>query len=131
GVAAVAETDVGRHQRKTWLVCVLNSVVVQVEEALGVDIRLPLVHGDLSQIDCASIDGVVEPDRRRQAIDQHVVPLVEDGDSPITIGKTGEGELTIRVALGKGEILAVSIAEAHVALDRKSTRLNSSHVAIS
>src|SRR5207253_580232 len=74
---------------------------------------LPLVHGVLSQIGSSA---AAEPDRRRQAIDQHVVPLVEDGDSPITIGKTGEGELTIRVALGKGEILAVSIAQAHIAL---------------
>ncbi len=45
-----------------------------------------------------------------------IVPLVEDGDSPVAIRKTGEGEGAIGVALGEGEVLAVRVAKAHVAL---------------
>src|SRR6267143_3366295 len=68
GVAAVAEPDVGRNQGKARLyrvaghrVNVLNTIVVEVDEGLGVDIRLPLVHGNLTHIDRCS---AVEPDGR-------------------------------------------------------------------
>ena len=57
-----------------------------------------------------------EPDGRRKTVDQHVVPLVEDGDSPVAVGKTGEREGAIGIALGEREVLAVRIAEADVAL---------------
>ena len=33
---------------------------------------------------------VSQADRRRKTVHQHVVPLVEDGDSPIAFGKTGQ-----------------------------------------
>ena len=42
--------------------------------------------------------------------------MVEDGESPTTIGKAGERKGPIGVALGEREILAIGISEAHVAL---------------
>src|SRR5262249_12960980 len=57
--------------------------------------------------------------RCRQAIDQHVVPLIEYRDSPVTVGKARQGELAIRVALGEREILTVRITKAHVALGER------------
>src|SRR5256885_17211507 len=55
-----------------------------------------------------------EPDGRRETVHQYVVPLVKDSDSPIPVGKPGKTEGSIGGAL-----------------DRKSTRLNSSHLVIS
>src|SRR2546421_720684 len=49
-ISLAREVEVGRHQRKSGFVAVLNTIAVQVKEGLGVDIRLPLVHGKLSQI---------------------------------------------------------------------------------
>ena len=57
-----------------------------------------------------------QSDRRRKAIHQHVVPLVENGDSPITIRQARESERAIGGALGECKILAVRVSKAHVAL---------------
>ena len=115
GVAAVAEPNVGRNQSQTRFVRILSAVVIQVQEGLRVDVRLPLIHGDVAHLPGVGII-VIEPYRRRQAIHQHIVPLVEDRDSPIAIGQTRKAEGTIRGALGKGKVQAIRVSEAHVAL---------------
>ena len=55
-------------------------------------------------------------DRSRKAVDDQIVPLVEDRDSPVAVGKTGKAEGPVGVALGEREIFLVRIAQAHVAL---------------
>src|SRR5207249_11187767 len=107
GIAAVAEPNVRRNQREPWFGVLTNTIPVLVEEGRSDDICLPLARGNLAQIlGCAA----AQADRGRKAIHQHIVPLVKDGQSPAPIGKTRESERSI---------------------DRKSTRLNSSHVSIS
>ena len=49
-VAAVTEPDVRRHQRQSGFIGVLNAIVVEVKEGLGVQICLPLVHGNRTHI---------------------------------------------------------------------------------
>src|SRR5207253_5345585 len=51
-----------------------------------------------------------------QAVDQHVVPLIEYRDSPHAIRQPGQREVTLGVALGEREILAVGVADADKAL---------------
>src|SRR5215469_17506250 len=50
GVAPVAEANVGRYQGKTLLVAVTHTIFVRIEEGGGVDIGLPLVHGNLAHV---------------------------------------------------------------------------------
>ncbi len=111
--AAVAEADVGRHQRETSFVVVTHAVAVGIEEGAGVDVRLPLVQGNFAQVGACT---TAQAHRRRQAVDQHVVPLVEYCDSPHAIRQPGQREVPVDVALGEREILAVGVADAHVAL---------------
>ncbi len=85
GVAAVAESNVSRNERESGFGGILNTVPILVEEARGVEIRLPLVHGNLSQVRGCPAG---QPYRRRKAIHKDVVPLVKYSDSPIPIGKT-------------------------------------------
>src|SRR5436853_6721306 len=93
-------------------VAVLTTIAVQPKDGLAVDIRLPLLHGNLSQIGpCAR-----QPDGRRKAVHEHIVPLVKDGYSPITIGNTREAEAPISGALGERKVFAVRVSEAHEAL---------------
>ena len=115
GVAAVAEPDVGRYQGEPGLVGVLHTIAVPIEERTGVKVRLPLIHGNLPHIAAGRV-GVDEPHRRRKTVHQHVVPLVEDRDAPVAIGKAREPEGPIGLALGEREIFAVRISDAHVAL---------------
>src|SRR3979411_2352778 len=84
GVAAIAVANVRRNQGESRFVDILDAITVPVKEGLGIDLRLPLVQGKLTQIGCSA----GEPDRRRQAVHELIVPLVEDSDSPIPIGKT-------------------------------------------
>ena len=113
GVAAVAEAIVGRDQRQPFFTRIPNAVAVRVKEGGGVDVGLPLVGGEVTQIHGRAAG---QPDRRGEAIHQHVVPLVKDGDSPIAVGQTCEGKASIGIALGEREVLAVRITKAHVAL---------------
>src|SRR5438105_14421023 len=48
GVAPVAEPDVCRYQRQAGFVGVPNTVAIGVKEAAGVDVRLPLVYGNIA-----------------------------------------------------------------------------------
>src|SRR6266581_5240254 len=113
GEAAIAEADVRRNKRESGFAGVLNTVPILVEEALGVDIRLPLVRGNLSHVDSCSTG---ERDGRRKTVHERVVPLVKYSDSRIPVGKTRQGERSIAVALGEREVFAVRISKAHVAL---------------
>ena len=118
GIAAVAEPNVRRNQREPWFGVLTNTIPVLVEEGRSDDICLPLARGNLAQIlGCAA----AQADRGRKAIHQHIVPLVKDGQSPDPIGKTRESERSIGVALGKGEVFAVRIAKAYVALGEGET----------
>src|SRR5207342_52084 len=47
------------------------------------------------------------------------VPLIEDRDSPIAVGKSRQTEVAIAVALGEGKIVVVGIAHADVALGER------------
>src|ERR1700746_2202598 len=85
GIASVAEAVVGRDQGEAVFIAILNPVAVHVEEAGGVDVGLPLVHGELVQVEGRSTR---ETDRRGKAVYEYIVPLVEDGDSPNAIGET-------------------------------------------
>src|SRR5207302_9385332 len=91
---------------------------VAVNKGLGVDIRLPLVCGKLSQVGGSS---TTEPYGRRKAVHEGVVPLVKNSDSPIPVRKTRQGERSIAVALGKREVFAVWISKAYVALSERKT----------
>ena len=50
GEAAIAEADVRGDKRESGFAAVLNTVPILVKEALGVEIRLPLVCGNLPQV---------------------------------------------------------------------------------
>src|SRR6266581_5307128 len=114
--AAIAEANVRRNQREPGFGAILDTVPILVKEALGVDIRLPLVGGNLSHVDSCSTG---EPDGCGKAVHEQVVPLVKDSDSPIPIGKTRQGERSIAVALGEREVLAVRISKAHIAIGER------------
>ena len=57
-------------------------------------------------------------DGSRKSIHQHVVPLVKDSHSPLSVRYSREGERAVGIALGEGEIFAVGIAKADVALGK-------------
>ena len=57
--------------------------------------------------------------RASRAVHEHVVPLVEDGDSPVAVGNAGESEGSVGIALGEREVFAVGIAEADIALGER------------
>ena len=115
-IAAVAKADVERHQRQTWLSLLRHAVAIGVEEHATVQIGAPLCHGNFKRLRNASDDIAIHLDRRRQAVDQQVVPLVEDGDFHVALGDTGERKCSIGVALGERKIVAVRCAQADVAL---------------
>ncbi|HSS24113.1 MAG TPA: hypothetical protein VLL82_06865, partial [Mycobacterium sp.] len=124
GVAAVAEADVGRHQRQARLVAVADPVAVRIEERAGVDIRLPLAGGNVAHGDRSRGRGagwVTQPDRRRKPVHQHIVPLVEDRHSPLSVRNSRESELPFVVTLGEGEVFPIRIAQADVALGECET----------
>src|SRR3974390_1508395 len=66
-----------------------------------------------------AVGGVAEPShvrRRRQTVNDLVVPLVTDGHSPGTAGNIAEAEVPLGVALGEHEVFAIGITEADPAL---------------
>jgi hypothetical protein len=89
GVAAVTEPNVGWHQREARFGGIWNAIVVLVKESLGVEVRLPLVHGQLPKVETRA----GQADRSREAVHEHIVPLIENRNSPITIGKTRKREV--------------------------------------
>src|SRR5882762_2419967 len=113
GHAAVFEPDFVLNQRNSRTAERRDASLGVVDERAGVDVRLPLLNRNVSQIEWLSDHQV---GGRRQAIHDLIVPLVEDGDSPTATGKTVEGEGPIGGALGEREVLAVRIAKAHEAL---------------
>ena len=139
-VAAVAEANVGGHQRKARLARVLrHAVAVQVNEGACVDIGLPLVHADLAHVADrgsgvragagnrvrSTRDGGAKPpdvvaaahrDRLCDAVDDLVVPLVEGRDLPVARRDVLEVEIAVRIALREGNFSAVRITQADVAL---------------
>src|ERR1035441_717244 len=98
--------------------------MVVVHESPGIEVRLPLRSRDVPHI--ANRRGGGWPRARGiwasqsggsgKAVHQLIVPLVERGYSPTAGGKTGEGESAVGVALGEREVLAIGVADAHVAL---------------
>src|SRR5213075_946502 len=97
----------------------------RVEERSGVNVRLPLVHGNFAQVGGGSAS---QPDGRRKAVHQHIVPLVEDRDSPIAIRQAREGERAVGGAFGKCKILAVWVSKAHVALSESEAIIRAAAV---
>ena len=116
GEAAVAEPDVGRHQRQSRLYRPADAVAVLVEERAGVDVRLPLVHGNLDAKLHRWRAAQSTTDRRGKAVHQHVVPLVKHVMLPIAVREARKSEAAVGIALGEREVFAVRIAEADVAL---------------
>ncbi len=114
GIAAVAEADVGRNQRQTRLAVLRHTVAVQVDEGPGVEIRVPLQDRQVFDIDIPCIGSQFYC--RGKAVDDLVVPLVEDRQSEGAIGNPGKAELTFVIAFGECNILAVRISQAHKAL---------------
>ena len=113
GQAAVTEPNGSVDQRNSGLGGLREAILVVVNERPGIDVRLPLLFRNVSDIDGFAAGQV---NGRRESIYDLVVPLIEDGDSPITIGQAREGEGPISVALGEYKVLAVRISEADVAL---------------
>src|SRR5205085_9326281 len=114
GEAAVAEADVGRYQRKARFGVLRQTVAVDVDERPGVDVRVPLVNRNLSQILDHAIAG--QCDGRRNTVDDLVVPLVEEGNFPIPRWNTGKVEVPTLVALDEREVRTVRISQAGIAL---------------
>src|SRR5437879_13894606 len=67
GVAAVTEPNVRWHQRESRLGGIWYAIVVLVIEALGVEVRLPLVQGYLPSVDTRAGPA----DRARTAVTDH------------------------------------------------------------
>src|SRR5437016_1770137 len=119
GVAAIPEPDVSREQRKTGLgriplgVDIRHSVTVQVKVRPGVEIRAPLLHRNV-----AHVEGLTARYRnwKRKAVDEQVVPLVENRDSPTAIRNPAKAERAVGRTLGESVIFGVRISQAHVAL---------------
>ena len=114
--AAVAVADVGRGEREAELevigaAAVRHTVAILVDVGTRGDIGPPLRHRELFDRGAA-----VDPDRRHQAVEHQVVPLVEHGELEVTRGQIAEHRQAIRVALGEREVLAVRRADGDVAL---------------
>src|SRR5262249_59184892 len=98
----------------------------QVEESPGGEVVLPSVNRDLSHVtDRARRAGSVaqrgvgtapHANRRRNPVDDLIVPLVEDGDSPITRWNPRQGKCSIFIALCEPDISAIRAADAGEAL---------------
>ena len=82
GDTAVFVPDVGGHEREALFVVLRHAVTVQVKEGPGVEVILPPVNPYLSHVGRTA----THADGRRNSVYDLVVPLVEDGNSPITSG---------------------------------------------
>ncbi len=110
-VAAVAVADVGRNQRQAGLAGLRYAVTVGIDVRAGVQIGTPLRHREFL-VDV----GAIHFDLRHQTIEHDVVPLIEYRELEIALRDIGEGEVTVRVTLGEGEIGLVRCAQPDIAL---------------
>ena len=53
---------------------------------------------------------------RRNTVDDLIVPLVEDGESPVAGRNAGQRELPLIIALGEREVRAIRASQAGIAL---------------
>ena len=109
--AAVAIADVGVDQREAGLLTLRDAVAIRVDERAGIDVRPPLRGGE--QLGCGV---AVDPDRLHEAVDDELVPLVEDGELPVALGNIRKGDLSVRIALAEGEVRGIRSAQGQVAL---------------
>ena len=127
--AAIAVADVGRNQRQARLVGLRHAVasgagdaITHVHERAGVKIRPPLGDGEHDRVPYArsgAADSAALPrdvNRRDQAIEHDVIPLIEHRQLVVADRNAGEYEIAIRVALGEGDIGVIGRAHAHVAI---------------
>src|SRR5262249_38652857 len=114
--AAVAEADIGRNQCETGLVVGGYATAVAVEERACGDVRLPLVNRDLVHVCYGRGESARHADRRRNAVHDLVVPLVEDRDLKVARWNIRENEIPVGIALGEGEVESVGLAQAREAL---------------
>ena len=103
----------------------LALVVVDEAGSSCVEVRLPLRGRDVAHVASvrrgtgsgAKAARGTQSHGRGKSIHELIVPLVERRYSPITLrAGYGSAERSVRSALGEGEILAVLVSKAHVAL---------------
>ena len=125
GPTAVAVANKGIDQRNPDLVCVPDAILVIVNESASVDIRLPLLGANLPHLEVGNAAGAggrgrrgdaAHVGRRREAINDLVIPLVAEGQSPVAAGNAGKLEVPVGVALGEHEVFRVRVSQAHPAL---------------
>ncbi len=112
---AIAHPDPARHLNQSELARILDAIAVAVQEGVLPDVRLP---GKRRVIDAGGAAGGAagDIDRFGGAVHDQVEPLVEHLERPVAVGNPGELELAVLIALGEGEVQAVGIAQAGVAL---------------
>ncbi len=89
-----------------------DAITVYVDERPGGEIVLPAVNADFSHIDVAARHA----DRCRNSVYDLIIPLVEDGKSPITSGDTRQSKPPILIALREGDVSAIRATQTGVAL---------------
>ena len=121
GISAIAEADMGCHQRQSGLTFLGDAVPVEILEAARVHVGLPLQRCNVVDVDVPGDDVAVaiqlgQMHGSGQAIDDLIVPLVEHGNAQVAVGKTANFKSAVTVAFGEPEVVAVRIAHAHIAL---------------
>ena len=126
GLAVDGELVSRRHQREARFAVIRNAIAVAVNERAGIEVILPPVSPDFSHIAGrpigarsmaeACVGAAAHADRGRNPVDDLVVPLVEDGYSPITSWNLRQSERPVVLALREREISAIRTTQAGVAL---------------
>src|SRR5205814_9462236 len=93
---------------------VRNAVTIAVDKSPGVDVRLPLVNRNLTKVQGTA--GIGQSDGGRNTVHNLVIPLVKDGELPITLWNTGKVEIAIPVALDECKVRPVRISQTGIAL---------------
>ena len=112
-------------ERNPDLAWIPDSILVVVDEGAGVEIRLPLLNPDIAHVQGGESAGArgggrrghaPHISRRRQTINDLIIPLVADGESPVPARNIAEPEVPVGVALGEHEVLAIGITQTDPAL---------------
>src|SRR5215470_1313676 len=124
--AAIAIADVRRYQREAEFGVLRDPVSVCIEKGASREVVLPGVNCDFSHIAGQAVGSRSVAERGiggaayahwcRDAIDDLIVPLIEDGKPPIAGGDIRESEVAVLIALSEREVSPIGGPQASIAL---------------